>query len=78
MILAGLIKLLKALLLALIAFLPDYTPPEAADLSAFSVIAWLVPVNEVVVLASVMVGMVVATLTFAAVNWTVNKVRGSG
>lgn len=78
MILGGLIKLLKALLLALTALLPDYTPPPAADLSAFSVIAWLVPVNEVVVLASVMVGMVVATLTYAAVNWTVNKARGSG
>lgn len=78
MIIGGLLTLLMFLLLGMVVLLPSYTPPPGADLSAFAVIAWLVPIGEIAMLASVMVAAVVATLGYTAVNWVMNKVRGSG
>jgi len=77
-IIEGLLSLLMLILLGLVSLLPSYTPPSGADLSAFSVIAWLVPVGELSVLAAVMVAAVVATLGYTLVNWVINKARGSG
>lgn len=78
MIVTGLLKLLMAILMMLVFFLPSYTPPPPADLSAFGVIAWLVPVNEIVTLTAALVGFAVASMTYVAANWVINKVRGSG
>ena len=78
MIIGGLVKLLVAILMGLTVFLPDYKPPPAADLSAFQVIAWLVPVNEIVTLTATMVAFAVVSLAYAAINWVINKGRGSG
>lgn len=78
MIVGGLVSLLVLVLLGLVALLPSYTPPPAADLSAFSVIAWLLPVNQILVIASLMVAAVVATLGYTLINWLINKLRGSG
>ena len=72
------LKTLVGLLTILSKVLPDYTPPPAADLSAFQIIAWLIPINEIVNLAAVMVAFVISTLIYVSANWVINKARGSG
>lgn len=78
MITVWVLKGFVALLVTLAALLPEYTPPPAADLSAFQIIAWLIPINEIVNLAAVMAAFVVVTLAYVSVNWIINKARGSG
>lgn len=78
MIIDGLLSLLMLLLLGLTFLLPTYTPPQGADLSAFQVIAWLIPIGEIITLTSVIVSIVVVSLTYAFINWAINKIRGAG
>jgi len=78
MILGSLLSFLSLLLLGVVFLLPTYTPPGAADLTAFQVIGWLIPLNEIVILASGMALFAVVGLGFTVVNWSLNKVRGSG
>jgi hypothetical protein len=78
MILGLLLSFVALLLLGGVLLLPTYTPPGAADLTAFQVIGWLIPLNEIVLLASGMALFAVAGLVFTVVNWSLNKVRGSG
>ena len=78
MIIGGLVDLLVLLLDALISLIPDYTPPASVDLSAFSIISWLIPVGEIINIVAVMVAAIMASLSYIAVNWLINKIRGSG
>lgn len=78
MIIEGLLSLVQLLLLGLTLLLPSYSPPTSVDLSAFQVVAWLIPLQEIVTLASVFVAAVVASLTYTLANTIFNKVRGSG
>lgn len=78
MLVTALTKILMALLMGAAYFLPTYTPPRAADLGAFQIIAWLVPINEILVLVGVIGAFAAVSLIFAAVNWVINKGRGSG
>lgn len=79
MIVSLLASFIMVVLLGLVFLLPTYIPPKGADLSAFQVIAWLVPINEIVSLVSlVIVPLVIASLGYFVVNWTINKGRGSG
>ena len=78
MIVEGLAAILQLLCLGLVALLPSYAPPSAVNLSAFQVIAWLVPLGEIVMLGAVMLAGVVASLGYTVINWTLNKVRGAG
>jgi hypothetical protein len=78
MITVLLIKVFVGLLAVLALALPNYTPPPAVDLSAFQVIAWLVPINEIVTLSAGMVAFAVASLLYFAFNWVVNKGLHSG
>lgn len=78
MITENLANLLKQIMMALLILLPDYQPPPAADISAFSIIGWLVPINEIVLLATFIGLYASASLVYALVNFVINKVRGSG
>ncbi len=78
MIIGGLIKLLLIILNGVLFFFPTFDLPDAADLSAFKVIAWLIPINEIITLTSVIVALVILSVSYFGVNWVANKVRGSG
>lgn len=78
MITLALLKVLMVILLGLTLLLPTYTPPKPADLGAFQMIAWLVPINELVTLSAAMCVFAVASVAYVAVNWVINKARGSG
>lgn len=78
MIISGVMKICAFIIKMMLFLLPTFTPPGGADLSAFHVIAWLVPINEIITLSTVIVTFVVASLGYVAVNWVLNKVRGSG
>lgn len=78
MITVTVIKWFFGLLAGLAQVLPDYAPPAAADLSSFQIIAWLIPINEVVNLAAMMGAFAAATLIYVTYNWIINKARGSG
>lgn len=78
MIVAGAMKICALVIKMLLFLLPTFTPPRGADLSAFQVIAWLVPINEIITLSTLIVTFVVASLAYMAINWVLNKVRGSG
>lgn len=70
--------IVKALLSSLIALMPSYTPPKSVDMSAFAAIAWLIPISEIQVLVAAVVAVVVASLSWVAVNWLINKANHSG
>jgi hypothetical protein len=78
MLTTALIKFFVDFLVLLSAALPNYTPPPAVDLSAFQVIAWLVPINEIVTLSAGMAAFAVASLLYFAFNWVINKGLHSG
>lgn len=78
MITKGLITLLVKIIAIAAKLLPDYTPPPSADLSAFQMLAWLVPINELVSLAALMAAFAFASLLYFAVNWSINKAMHSG
>jgi hypothetical protein len=78
MIIQGLVALIVTILQGIVYILPTWELPEVADLSAFKVIAWLIPINEIVTLSAAMGLFAVASLAYVAINWVVNKVRGSG
>jgi hypothetical protein len=78
MITKGIIDLLVNLLIVLAHLLPDYTPPPAADLGAFQIIAWIVPINEIIGFASIMATLAIASLTYFGFNWVINKGLHSG
>lgn len=78
MITVYLTKFFVQLLVLIAKVLPDYTPPPAADLGAFQFVAWLVPINEIVNIASAMGAFALASLIYMTYNWIINKMRGSG
>jgi hypothetical protein len=78
MIIQGLVALVVLILQGIVYILPTWELPQIADLSAFKVIAWLVPINEIVTVSAAMGVFAVASLSYVAINWVVNKIRGSG
>ncbi len=78
MIISGIIYFLVGVLQAVVYMLPTWQIPQVADLSAFRVIAWLVPVNEIVTISAAMAVFAIGSLSWVAINWVINKLRGSG
>lgn len=78
MIVEWLLALLKALLTALLFFLPSYAPPPGVGLSVLAAADFVLPLSELGLVMGAVVAYSTAGLLYTAVMRIVKLVRGAG
>ena len=78
MILDALVNIVLTLVNAVLLVFPTWTPPPSPGLTALAAANIVIPFDTFVTLFGASIAFTLASLAVWAVNWVLNKVRGSG